>query len=127
MKQGTSAKAFKLVVAGLFAISATIVPISQSFAAGESLGKSCTTEGVNTGTSSSSLVCVKGSNGKLTWQRVKLSSGNGRPVAALTPPKGSIEFWHWRAEDRATLQTIIDNYQAKYPGTKITQVQKLLR
>ena len=112
MKLGTNAKAFKLVVAGLFAISATIVPISQSFAAGERLGAKCTTEGINTGTSSSSLVCVKGANDKLTWQRVKLNSGSGRPVAALTPPKGSIEFWHWRAEDRATLQTIIDNYQA---------------
>jgi len=122
MKVSMSAKAFKLLIAGLFAISTTIVPISQSVAAGERLGARCTTEGINTGTSSSSLVCVKGSNGTLTWQRVKLSSGPGRPVAALTPPKGSIEFWHWRAEDRATLQRIIDNYEARYPGTKITQV-----
>jgi raffinose/stachyose/melibiose transport system substrate-binding protein len=115
-----NARAFKALIAMSFAISATVVPISQSFAAGERLGARCTTEGVMTGTSSTSLACVKGANGKLTWQRVKLSSGNGRPVAALTPPKGSIEFWHWRNEDRATLERIIANYEARYPGTKIT-------
>jgi raffinose/stachyose/melibiose transport system substrate-binding protein len=115
-----NARAFKAVVAAVFAISATVVPISQSFAAGESLGKACPTEGVMTGTSSTSLVCVKSANGKQTWQRVKLSSGNGRPVAALTPPKGSIEFWHWRSEDKVALEKIIANYEARFPGTKIT-------
>ena len=107
-----------------FAISATVVPISQSFAAGESLGKSCPTEGVSTGTKSTSLVCVKSADGKQIWQRVKLAAGNGRPVANLTPPQGEIEFWHYRPEDKALFQTIIDNFQAKYPGTKITQVVK---
>ena len=33
-----NARAFKALVAALFAISATVVPISQSFASGESLG-----------------------------------------------------------------------------------------
>ena len=124
MKHKMNAKAFKAMIAMAFAISATVVPISQSFAAGESLGKRCTTEGVSTGTKSTSLVCVKGGNGKLTWQRVKLAAGNGRPVANLTPPKGEIEFWHYRPEDKAVIQTIIDNFQAKYPGVKITQVVK---
>ena len=119
-----NARAFKALVAMTFAISATVVPISQSFAAGESLGKACPTEGVSTGTKSSSLICVKSSNGKLTWQRVKLAAGSGRPVASLTPPKGEIEFWHYRPEDKALFQTIIDNFQAKYPGTKVTQVIK---
>jgi raffinose/stachyose/melibiose transport system substrate-binding protein len=107
-----------------FAISATVVPISQSFAAGESLGKSCPTEGVMTGTKSTSLVCVKGSNGKQTWQRVKLAAGNGRPVANLTPPKGEIEFWHYRPEagDQRAFVKIIADFEAKYPGTKIKQV-----
>ena len=119
-----NARAFKAMIAMAFAISATVVPISQSFAAGESLGKSCPTEGVMTGTKSTSLICVKSASGKQTWQRVKLASGNGRPVAASTPPKGEIEFWHYRPEDRALFQTIIDNYQARYPGTKVTQVIK---
>ena len=119
-----NARAFKALVAMTFAISATVVPISQSFAAGESLGKTCPTAGVSTGTKSTSLICVKSADGKQTWQRVKLAAGNGRPVANLTPPKGEIEFWHYRPEDKAVIQTIIDNFQAKYPGTKITQVVK---
>jgi raffinose/stachyose/melibiose transport system substrate-binding protein len=119
-----SARAFKAMIAAVFAISATVVPISQSFAAGESLGKSCTTEGLMTGTKSTSLICTEGAKGKLTWQRVKLASGNGRPVANLTPPKGEIEFWHYRVElgDQRALVKIINDFEAKYPGTKIKQV-----
>ena len=119
-----NAKAFKALIAMAFAISASVVPLSQSFAAGESLGKSCPTEGVSTGTKSTSLICVKGSNGKQTWQRVKLSAGNGRPVANLTPPKGEIEFWHYRPEagDQRAFVKIIADFEAKYPGTKIKQV-----
>jgi raffinose/stachyose/melibiose transport system substrate-binding protein len=119
-----NARAFKALVAMTFAISATVVPISQSLAAGESLGKSCPTAGVSTGTKSTSLICVKSADGKQTWQRVKLAAGSGRPVANLTPPKGEIEFWHYRPEDKALFQTIIDNFQAAYPGTKVTQVIK---
>ncbi len=121
-----NARAFKALIAMAFAISATVVPISQSFAAGESLGKSCPTAGAMTGTKTTSLICVKGSNGKQTWQRVKLSAGNGRPVASLTPPKGEIEFWHYRPEvlDQKALVQIIANFEAKYPGTKIKQVVK---
>ncbi len=121
-----NARAFKALIAMAFAISATVVPISQSFAAGESLGKSCPTAGVMTGTKTTSLICVKGSNGKQTWQRVKLSAGSGRPVASLTPPKGEIEFWHYRPEvlDQKALVQIIANFEAKYPGTKIKQVVK---
>ncbi|MFM7359861.1 MAG: ABC transporter substrate-binding protein [Actinomycetota bacterium] len=119
-----NARAFKVLVAMAFAISATVVPISQSFAAGEALGKSCPTEGVMTGTKSTSLICVKSANGKQTWQRVKLASGSGRPVGASTPPKGEIEFWHYRPEDKALFDQIITNFQAAYPGTKVTQVIK---
>ncbi|MFM8385038.1 MAG: ABC transporter substrate-binding protein [Actinomycetota bacterium] len=119
-----NARAFKVLVAMAFAISATVVPISQSFAAGEALGKSCPTEGVMTGTKSTSLICVKNANGKQTWQRVKLASGSGRPVGASTPPKGEIEFWHYRPEDKALFDQIITNFQAAYPGTKVTQVIK---
>ena len=124
MKQKMNAKAFKALIAMAFAMSASVVPLSQSFAAGESLGKSCPTAGVMTGTKSTSLICVKGENGKQTWQRVKLAAGNGRPVANLTPPKGEIEFWHYRPEDKVHFEKIIGNFEAKYPGTKITQVIK---
>ncbi|NDA41922.1 MAG: extracellular solute-binding protein, partial [Actinobacteria bacterium] len=61
--------------------------------------------------------------GKLTWQRVKLNAG-GRPVQNLTPPKGEIEFWHYRPEpgDQRAFVKIIADFEAKYPGTKIKQV-----
>lgn len=125
MKSTMNARAFKAVITAIFAVTATVVPLSQGFAAGETLGAKCTTEGVMTGTKSTSLVCVNGGNGKLTWQRVKLAvSQNTRPVQSLTPPAGSIEFWHYRPEDVALFKTIIDNFQAKYPQTKIVQVYK---
>lgn len=110
------------VAAVAFAIVATTLP--SALAAGEVLGKACTLEGVSTGTSSKSLVCVASSSGKLTWQKVRLGSSIGAPIAEITPPQGSIEFWHYRPEDKATFEKIIANYEAKYPGTKITQVVK---
>jgi raffinose/stachyose/melibiose transport system substrate-binding protein len=69
------------------------------------------------------LICVKSAAGKLTWQRVKLNAG-GRPVQNLTPPKGEIEFWHYRPEpgDQRAFVKIIADFEAKYPGTKIKQV-----
>ncbi len=123
MKAGKSAKAFKLFIAAAFAVTATVVPMTASQAAGERLGASCTTEGVFTGTQSTSLICNK-VNGKLVWQRVKLAAGPGRPVANLTPPKGEIEFWHYRPEpgDQRAFVKIISDFEAKYPGTKIKQV-----
>ncbi len=123
MKASKSAKAFKLFIAAAFAVTATIVPLTASQAAGERLGAKCTTEGYMTGTKSTSLVCQE-KNGKLTWQRVKLASGPGRPVANLTPPKGEIEFWHYRPEpgDQRAFVQIIKDFEAKYPGTKIKQV-----
>jgi len=122
MKKGMSAKAFKLAIAGLFAISATIVPITGSFAAGESLGQKCTTEGESTGTFSTSLVCAKNSAGRLVWTKVKLSASNLKPINALRAPRGSIEFWHWRAEDKAYFDKIIADFEALNPGVKISQV-----
>ena len=108
-------------VAIAFALAATTLP--SAFAAGEVFGKACTVEGANTGTSTTSLVCTEGANKKLTWQRVRLGSGYGSPVAALRAPKGSIEFHHWRgAEDGKTFDTIIDLFEARNPGTKIKQV-----
>ncbi len=123
MKARKSAKAFKLFIAAAFAVTATVVPMTASQAAGERLGASCTTEGVFTGTKSTSLICNK-VNGKLVWQRVKLAAGPGRPVANLTPPKGEIEFWHYRPEpgDQRAFVKIISDFEAKYPGTKIKQV-----
>ena len=123
MKSTMNARAFKAVIAAVFAITASVVPLSQGFAAGETLGAKCTTEGYQTGTKSTSLICVKSAAGKLTWQRVKLNAG-GRPVQNLTPPKGEIEFWHYRPEpgDQKAFVKIIADFEAKYPGTKIKQV-----
>lgn len=122
MKKEMGAKAFKLMIAGLFAISATIVPVTASFAAGEALGQKCTTEGESTGTKSTSLVCKKNSSGRLVWAKVKLSASNLAPIKPLKAPRGSIEFWHWRAEDKAIFDKIIADFQALNPGVRVTQV-----
>ena len=119
-------KAFASLRAGVVATVAAalvITPLAVSNAAdAPTFGKVCTTEGVSTGQKTTSLICQQNSAGKLTWQRVRLGGSNAQPVANLTPPKGSIEFHHWRSEDKVVLQGIIDDFQAKYPGTKITQV-----
>lgn len=119
-------KAFASLRAGVVATVAAalvITPLAVANSAeAPTFGKRCTTEGVSTGQTTTSLICTEGSNGKLTWQRVRLGSSNARPVATSTPPKGTIEFHHWRPEDRAVLQGIIDKYESRYPGTKINQV-----
>jgi ABC-type glycerol-3-phosphate transport system substrate-binding protein len=117
-----SAKAFRLLLAGAFAASVTVLPISGGFAAGETLGAKCTNEGESTGTFSTSLVCAKNSAGRLVWTKVKLSASNLKPAAALRAPRGSIEFWHWRAEDKAWFDKIIADFEAANPGVKISQV-----
>ena len=108
------------VAAVAFALVATTLP--SSFAAGEVFGKKCNTEGISTGQSSTSLICTMGTNGKLTWTRVRLGSSNARPVAASSAPDGTIEFHHFRPEDKAVFQTIIDKFQAANPGTTVNQV-----
>ena len=119
-------KAFASLRAGVVATVAAalvITPLAVSNAADvPTFGKVCSTEGVSTGQKTTSLICQKNAAGKLTWQRVRLGGSNAAPVANLTPPKGSIEFHHWRSEDKVVLQGIIDDFQTKYPGTKITQV-----
>jgi raffinose/stachyose/melibiose transport system substrate-binding protein len=116
-----SARRIGAVAAIAFALVATLLP--SAFAAGEALGKACTVEGASTGTSNTSLVCKEGSNGKLTWQRVRLASSYGAPAPALRAPKGSIEFHHWRgAEDGKTFDQIIALFEARNPGAKIKQV-----
>ena len=122
MKVSMSAKAFRLLLAGAFAASVTVLPISGGFAAGETLGAKCTNEGESTGTFSTSLVCAKNSAGRLVWTKVKLSASNLKPVSALRAPRGSIEFWHWRAEDKAVLDKIIADFEALNPGVKVSQV-----
>jgi raffinose/stachyose/melibiose transport system substrate-binding protein len=116
-----SARRIGAAAAIAFALVATTLP--SAFAAGEVFGKACTTEGASTGTSSTSLVCKEGSNGKLTWQKVRLGSAYGAPVAALRAPKGSIEFHHWRgAEDGKVFDQIIALFEERNPGAKIKQV-----
>lgn len=121
--QGTksfSAHRIGAAAAIAFALVATSLP--SAFAAGEVFGKTCPTEGISTGQKTTSLICVEGSNGKLSWQRVRLGSTKTNPIGPSTPPKGSIEFHHFRPEDKVVLQGIIDKYEVKYPGTKISQV-----
>ena len=117
---------FASLRAGVVALVATalvITPLAVAHAAdAPTFGKACTTEGVSTGQSISSLICLTGANGKLTWARVRLGATNAQPVGPSTPPKGTIEFHHWRPEDKIVLQGIIDKFQAKYPGTVINQV-----
>jgi len=119
-------KAFASLRAGVVAtVAAALVVTPLAVAHGAdvpSFGKKCTTEGVSTGQKTTSLICTEGSNGKLTWQRVRLGSTNAQPVGASSAPDGTIEFHHWRPEDKAVLQTIIDKFEAKNPGTHVNQV-----
>jgi raffinose/stachyose/melibiose transport system substrate-binding protein len=109
------------VVAAL--VTALVIsPITLARAADTpSLGKACSAEGISTGTSTDSLVC-KSDGSKLVWQKVRLGANYGTPVAALSAPKGTIEFHHWRPEDKAVFQDIIDKFQLAHPGTYINQV-----
>ena len=109
------------VVAAL--VTALVIsPVTLARAADSpALGKSCSAEGISTGTSTDSLIC-KSVSGKLIWQKVRLGANYGTPVAALSAPKGTIEFHHWRPEDKAVFQTIIDKFQDAHPGTYINQV-----
>ena len=120
----TSFSARRLGAVAVVAFAVAVSTLPSAFAAGEVLGKACKVEGVSTGTSSKSLICKAGTNGKLTWQKVRLGSSFGTPIVEITPPKGSIEFWHYRPEDAAYFAKIITDYEAKYPGTKVTQVYK---
>jgi raffinose/stachyose/melibiose transport system substrate-binding protein len=120
----TSFSARRLGAVAVVAFAVAVSTLPSAFAAGEVFGKACKVEGVSTGTSTKSLVCKKGTNGKLTWQKVRLSSSFGTPIAEITPPKGSIEFWHYRPEDVTYFAKIITDFEKKYPGTKITQVFK---
>ncbi len=43
------------------------------------------------------------------------------PATSATKLSGEIEFFHWRGEDRATLDTIIAAFVKKNPDVKITQ------
>jgi raffinose/stachyose/melibiose transport system substrate-binding protein len=120
-------KAFASLRAGVVAtVAAALVASSLAVANANEVpvfGKRCTVEGASTGTSSTSLVCKEGSNGKLTWQRVRLASSFGAPAPALRAPKGSIEFHHWRgAEDGKVFDQIIELFEARNPGAKIKQV-----
>jgi len=122
MKVVTKRRASRLVIAMAIAYALVATPLSAINAAERAtLGARCETAGVTTGTSASSLVCVKGSNGKQTWQRVKLSNSGLRPVGVNRAPAGSIEFHHWRPEDKDHFQVIIDKFEAANPGVKVVQ------
>ena len=123
MKNATNKGAFRFAAVAAIAFAMIATPFASVNAADTPvLGGKCATEGVTTGNSANSLVCVKGSNGSQKWQRVKLSNSGLRPVGANRAPAGEISFYHWRPEDKDIFQAIIDKFQAANPGTKITQV-----
>lgn len=123
MKNATKKGAFRFVAVAAIAFGMIATPFAAVQAAdAPALGAKCAAEGVTTGTSASSLVCVKQSSGALKWERVKLSNSGMRPVGANRAPAGEISFYHWRPEDKDYFQSIIDKFQAANPGTKITQV-----
>ena len=78
-------KAFASLRAGVVATVAAalvVTPLAVAHSAeAPTFGKACTTEGVSTGQSTTSLICQTGSNGKLTWQRVRLGSTNATTPA----------------------------------------------
>lgn len=123
MNNATKKGAFRYVAVAVIAFGLIATPLAAVNAANTpSLGAKCTTEGVATGSSASSLVCVKQGNGSLKWERLKLSNSGLRPVGANRAPAGEISFYHWRPEDKEVLQAIIDKFQAANPGVKINQV-----
>ena len=119
-----SFSAIRLGAVAAVALAVVVSTLPSAFAAGEVFGKACKVEGVSTGTSSTSLICQAGTNGKLTWQKVRLGSSSGAPIAEIRPPAGKIEFWHYRPEDKTYFEKIITDFEKKYPGTTITQVFK---
>ena len=105
--------AMGLVSASLTSVSADTTP---------AFGTKCTTEGVSTGTSTTSLICQKNSAGALKWARVRISSSGQSPVPALHANAGTIEFHHWRPEDKAVFADIISKFEAANPGAHVVQV-----
>jgi raffinose/stachyose/melibiose transport system substrate-binding protein len=117
-----NALAFKISVAVTVAAALVVGPLSASQAdTTPKFGAKCSAEGVSTGTSTSSLVCQQAASG-LRWAKVYVSGTRARPVAALPAPKGTIEFYHWRPEDKAIFASIIDKFQAANPGAFVNQV-----
>lgn len=105
--------AFGLATASLTSVSADSSP---------SFGTKCSNEGVSTGTTTSSLICQKNSSGELKWARVRLSSNGQSTTPALHANAGTIEFHHWRPEDKAVFADIISKFEAENPGAHIVQV-----
>lgn len=111
----------RIGVASAIATAIAIVPMAYA-ADTPSFGKTCTTAGVSTGTTTSSLICEKDKAGKLRWAKVYVSGVKAKPVAALHAPKGTIEFYHWRPEDKVIFADIIKKFEAANPGTYVNQV-----
>lgn len=108
-------RALALGGAALIAMSLTVSPAAQANT--PKAGAVCTKAGQTFGTGQTALKCQRNKKTKaLTWVRSFV------PVKALSAPDGSIEFHHWRAEDKAVFDSIIGKFQAANPGTTVTQV-----
>jgi raffinose/stachyose/melibiose transport system substrate-binding protein len=124
MKRSRKMNAYAFKVGAVTTLAAALVlgPLTAFGAdAVPKFGAKCTTEGVSTGTTTSSLVCQKAAS-SLRWAKVYVSETRAQPVKALRAPKGTIEFYHWRPEDKAVFASIIDKFQAANPGTFVNQV-----
>lgn len=44
-----------------------------------------------------------------------------KSAASSASVKGKVSFAHWRAEDKAVFDKMIQSFEAKYPGTSVTQ------
>ena len=114
-------KARGIVGAGALAVALLVSPMSANAApAAPKAGAACVKANAVSGFGANALKCVanpkKGAKNKLVWQT------SYRPVPAYKAPAGSIEFWHWRGEDKAIFDSIIAKFEAANPGVKITQV-----
>ena len=114
-------KVMILALATAVATSITITPVVLADAT-PTFGAKCTTLGQATGTKATDLVCAPNAAGVLHWSRLRLSLNGAAPVAAMHAPKGTIEFYHWRPEDKAIFADIITKFEADNPGTVINQV-----
>jgi raffinose/stachyose/melibiose transport system substrate-binding protein len=111
---------------GLMAMSLLIAPSvvnAAPTAAKPKPGAACKPLNAVSGTGSNALKCVRNSKSKkLVWTKTATKAAPFVAVAPYKAPAGEIEFWHWRAEDKAVFDLIISNFESDNPGVKVRQV-----
>jgi raffinose/stachyose/melibiose transport system substrate-binding protein len=109
-----------IMMVGAIAAALVVPPMSATAAPAPKAGAACSKLNATSGVGLNALVCVKNTKKnakvKLVWKTTYIA------VKAYKAPAGSIEFWHWRGEDKAVFDSIIAKFQAANPGVTITQV-----